>query len=43
MPKTRISVIIRASEINHKLYGKGIVKSTDEKYIVITFPEQEKN
>lgn len=30
------------SEIDHKIYGKGIVKSIDAKYIVIEFPDQEK-
>lgn len=30
------------SEIKHKLYGQGIVKSIDEKYVVIEFPNQEK-
>lgn len=30
------------SEIKHKLYGRGIVKSIDEKYVVIEFPDQEK-
>lgn len=29
-------------EISHKMYGKGMVKSIDAKYIVIAFPEQEK-